>query len=73
MQVNPVINDFSKSKEINSPKLKEKTLFKSEQKIYRETYPHIAPKIVCGAATVSTANDVYSLAKLIEFICKKTD
>ena len=73
MQVNPVIIDFGKSTKINSPKLKKKTLSKSEQKIYRETYPHIAPEIVCGEATVSTASDVYSLAKLMEFICKKTD
>ena len=69
-QYNAVIIDFGKSTKIDSPEPK-KTLSKSEQKIYRQTYPHIAPEIVSGQATASNASNVYSFGRLIEFVCQK--
>ena len=70
-QYNAVIIDFGKSTTIDS--LEPKTLSKSEQKIYRQSYPHIAPEIICGQATASTASDVYSSGRLMGFLCQKAD
>ena len=64
MQFNLVIIDFGKITKINSPKQK-KTLSKPKQKI--------APEIVSGQATASTASYVYSFWKLVDFICKRAD
>ena len=72
MQFNAVIIDFGKSTKIDSPAPK-KTLSKSEQKMYRQSCPHIASEIVSGQATASTASDVYSFGKFIEFVCQKAD
>ena len=71
-QYNAVIIDFGKSTKIDSPEPK-KTLSKSEQKIYRQSYPHVAPKIVFCQATASTASDVYSFGRLMKFVCQKAD
>ena len=67
---NPVIIDFGKSTKINDPK-KKKCMSKAEQRVYRQIYPHIAPEIVSGSRNASIASDVYSFAKLIQFLCDK--
>jgi serine/threonine protein kinase len=69
---NPVIIDFGKSTRINAPKPK-KCLSPADQRMYRQTYPHIAPEIVSGKGTSSTASDVYSFANLIEFVRLKAE
>lgn len=66
---NPVIIDFGKSTVIGE-KAKKKNLSQEEQLAYAEKYPHIAPEIINGSAVRSIASDVYSLAKLIQFITK---
>ena len=71
-QYNAVIMDFGKSTKIDLPEPK-KTLSKSEQNNYRQSYTHIAPEIVCGQATASTASDVYSFGRLMEFVFQKAD
>lgn len=72
MRFNPVIIDFGKSTRIDASKPK-KCLSQAEQTIYRQTYLHIAPEIVSSKGTVSTTSEVYSFAKLIEFVCSKTN
>lgn len=67
---NPVIIDFGKSTKIDSP-MKKKSMTKSEQKIYRQSFPHIAPEIINGTRTQTIASDVYSFAKLVQFLCDK--
>ena len=69
---NPVNIDFGKSTKINDPKKKKKKcMSKAEQRVYRQIYPHIAPEIVSGSRNASIASDVYSFAKLIQFLCDK--
>ena len=68
---NAVVIDFGKSKKIDAPK-KRKNLSKAEQKVYQQSYPHIAPGIVSGTGDQATASDVYSLAQMVNFICDKT-
>lgn len=51
--------------------MKKKSMTKSEQKIYRQSFPHIAPEIINGTRTQTIASDVYSFAKLVQFLCDK--
>ena len=51
--------------------MKKKSMTKPKQKIYWQSYPHIAPEIVNGTRTPTIASDVYSFAKLIQFLCDK--
>lgn len=67
---NPVIIDFGKSTKIDAP-VKKKSMTKAEQKIYRQSFPHIAPEIINGTSTQTIASDVYSFAKLVQFLCDK--
>ena len=67
---NPIIIDFGKSGKIGVPRRKN-TMTKTQQKEYRQLYPHIAPEVASGKdCTISS--DVYSLAKMIDFISVKT-
>ena len=68
--VNPVIIDFGKSTKINAP-TKKKSMTKADQKLYWQSFPHIAPEIVNGTRTQTIASDVYSFAKLVQFLCDK--
>ena len=68
---NAVVIDFGKSRKIDAPK-KRKNLSKAKQKVYQQSYPHIAPEIVSGTGDQTTASDVYSLAQMVNFICDKT-
>lgn len=67
---NPVIIDFGKSTKIDAP-VKKKSMTKAEHKIYRQSFPHIAPEIINGTSTQTIASDVYSFAKLVQFLCDK--
>ena len=67
---NPVIIDFGKSTKIDAP-AKKKSMTKAEQKLYRQSFPHIAPEIINGTRTQTIASDVYSFAKLVQFLCDK--
>ena len=67
---NPVIIDFGKSTKIDAP-MKKKSMTKAEQKLYQQSLPHIAPEIVNGTRTQTIASDVYSFAKLVQFLCDK--
>ena len=68
---NAVIMDFGKSTTIDGTK--KKNLSKADQRVYRQRNPHNAPEIVSGTGSQTTASDVCSLAKLVNFVCDKTD
>ena len=68
---NAVIIDFGKSSKIDEPK-KKKKLSKADQKLFRQSYPYIAPEIVSGAGNPTTASDVYSLGHMVNVIRNKT-
>ena len=68
---NAVIIDFGKSTTIDG--IKKKNLSKADQRVSQQRYPHIAPEIVSGTGSQTAASDVYSLAKLVNFVCDKTD
>ena len=61
---NAVIIDFGKSRKIDAPKNRKK-LSKAEQKLFQQSYPHIAPEIVSSTGDQTTASDMYSLAKIL--------
>ena len=67
---NPVIIDFGKSTKIDAP-AKKKSMTKAEQKLYRQSFPHIAPEIINRTRAQTIASDVYSFAKLVQFLCDK--
>ena len=71
-QYNPVIIDFGMSTRINARKPK-KCLSPADQRMYRQTYPHITQEIVNGKGTSSTTSDVYLFTNLIEFVCLKAE
>ena len=52
---------------------KKKNLSKANHRVYRQRYLHNAPEIVSGTGSQTTAGDVYSLAKLVNFVCDKAD
>ena len=68
---NAVIIDFGKSSKIDEPK-KRKKLSRADQKAFSQSYPHIAPEIVSGTRSQTVASDVYSLAQMIQVVCKKS-
>ena len=44
---------------------------KSQTKNLPAIFPHIAPQIVNRTRTQTIASDVYSFAKLVQFLCNK--
>ncbi|XP_031565256.1 sporulation protein kinase pit1-like [Actinia tenebrosa] len=64
-----VIINFGKSSKI-SANSRRKNLSKEEQLKYTASYPHIAPEIVDGSSDPSIKSDVFSFAKLLQFVEK---
>ena len=65
---NSVITDFRKSTKIDTP-MKKKSTTKADQKIYRQSFPCIAPEIINGTRTQTISSNVYSFIKLVQFLC----
>ena len=65
-----MIIDFGKSTKIDVPS-KKKSMTKAKQKLYSQSFPHIAPEIINGTRTQAIVSDVYSFAKLVQFLCDK--
>ncbi|XP_064643022.1 probable serine/threonine-protein kinase DDB_G0267514 [Lineus longissimus] len=64
--INIVIIDFGKS--CRKGKAQKKTMSIADQALYKERYPWVAPEVVAGTATPSTASDVYSVGYLVRKI-----
>ena len=43
----------------------------NEKSLYHVYHPHLAPEVINGTRKQSTANDMFLVGKLLQFICQK--
>ena len=66
--LHPVIIDFGKCSKIAGGKLYH--LSPRDQEKYRKYHNHIAPEVVRGTRSQSTASDIYAFGLLLSLLCK---
>lgn len=66
---NVFLIDYGKATEKSLGKLYK--LSDTEKLLYRSQHPHLAPEIIDGVVKQSTTSDMYSIGKVLQFICDK--
>ena len=66
---NVLLIDYGKATEKSLGKLYK--LSDTEKLLYRTQHLHLAPEVIDGVVKQSTTSDMYSVGKVLEFICDK--